>query len=95
VHNADGPVALVHRAHKDTKSENVGKLAKGEMLALHLAPDRIGPLLAAIDLRLDTILSKLGGQRLFNLAQHIAAFLMELGKPVLDNLVGIRIEYPE
>ncbi len=95
VHNANRPVALVHRAHQHAEAENIRELAQRQMFALHLAPNRIGPLLPAIDFRLDAVLRQLGGQRLFNLAQNVAALFVELGKPVLDNLVGIRIEHPE
>ncbi len=45
--DAERPVALVHRLDDDAEAEDVGKLLEGDGLALHLAPDRIGALLAA------------------------------------------------
>ena len=59
VDDAERPVALVHRADDDAEAEDVGELAERQMLALHLAPDRVGPLLAAIDLGLDAVLGQL------------------------------------
>ena len=95
VHDAKRPVALVGGSHQHPEAENVGELAKRQMLALHLAPDRERPFLAAMDLRLDAVLFQLDGQRLFDLAQHVAAFGVQLLQPLGDDPVGVGIEHLE
>jgi hypothetical protein len=57
--DAQRAVALVDRADDDPEAENVRELAQRQQLPLHLAPDRIGPLLAPGDFRLDAVLGQL------------------------------------
>ena len=45
--DAERAVAFIDAGDDDAEAENIGELAEREMLALHLAPDRIRPLLAA------------------------------------------------
>ena len=59
VHDAERAVALRHRLHDDAEAENVGQLLEADRLALHLAPDRIGPLAPAVDHRGDAGLGEL------------------------------------
>src|SRR5439155_17043767 len=95
VHDAERPITLVDAAHDDPEAENVGELAEREVLALHLAPDRIRPFLAAKDPRVDAVFGKLADQSLLDLDQHLAAFLMKLGKPLSDRLERVGIEHAE
>ena len=53
VHDAQRPIALLDIVDDDAEAEDVGQLLEGDVLALHLAPDRIGLLLPPAHLGLD------------------------------------------
>jgi hypothetical protein len=50
VDDAERPIAVVDRVDDDPEAKNVGELFEGDRFALHLVPDRVGPLLPSLDL---------------------------------------------
>jgi hypothetical protein len=95
VNDAERAVALVHRAHQHAKAEDVGKLAERQKLPLHLAEDRIGPLLAPMHFRLDAVVGQLLRQLLLDRFENVAALGMKLRQPVGDDAVGFRVQHLE
>ena len=83
-------VALRDVGHDDAERHDVGKLLERDVLVLHLAPDRIGRLLASGDLGdkaallegLDQLGLDLGHQLLAALAQIVLARSTESGRRV-------------
>ena len=59
VQHAERAIAILRRLHDHAEAENVGELLEIELLVLQLAPDRVGPLGAAIDPGLDAMLGEL------------------------------------
>ena len=62
VRDADRGIAVRDRVDDDAKAIDVGQLLEGDRSALHLAPDRIGLLLPALDLDLDAAPGELIGE---------------------------------
>ena len=74
MNDAERPVAFVDRLDDDAEPEDVGKLLERDGFALHLAPDRIGPLLAPRHLGIDALGLQLRRQRLLDLLDQLLAF---------------------
>ena len=71
MHDAERPVAFVEGLDDDAETEDVGKLLEGDGFALHLLPDRVGPLLAPRHLGRDALRRELGGQVLLDLLDEL------------------------
>src|ERR671917_226643 len=56
VDDAEGAIAVLVLVDEHAEAEDVGELLEADGLALHLGKDRVGPLLAAADRRLDAAL---------------------------------------
>src|SRR5262249_21029300 len=74
VDHAERVVALLDSVDHDTEGHDVGELLEAHILALHLAPDRIGRLFATGDLRLDAAVAQ-GFLELGDDARHDVATL--------------------
>ncbi len=70
VDDAERLIAVGHRLHDHAEADDVGELLEADRLALHLAPDRIGPLAPAADLGGDAAVGELLGQLLLDLADQ-------------------------
>ncbi len=77
VDHAQGAIAVVLAVHDDAEAIDVRQGRKAHRLALQLAPDRIGRLLAALDPGLDP-----------RLAQH----LLDLGRDRLDGAAVLQLQ---
>jgi hypothetical protein len=62
------------------------------MLALHLAPDGVGALFAAINLDVDVVSSQLGLESLLDLVDRLAALLAQPRQALRDRSMGFWIE---
>ena len=89
MHDAERAVALLDRFHDHAVAENIGELLEADRLALHLAPDRIGPLVAAVDLGGDAAVGELALELLLDLGDQVLAALGERGQAFGDDLVGL------
>ncbi len=95
VDHAERLVALLDRVDHHAERHDVGELLEADILALHLAPDRVGRFLAAGDLRLDAAFSQ-GLLELGENARHeVAAFLAQESEPRQDTAAGVGIELGE
>ena len=78
VDDAEGVIALRNVGHDDAKCHDVGQLLEADVLLLHLAPDRIGRLLAAGHFGVDAGLLQRRLQLVDDAADDIAAELRNL-----------------
>ena len=92
VDDAQRAITLVDGADHHPESENVGELTQRQKFPLHLAEDRVRPLLAPVDFRLDAVFGQLLRYFLFDRRQDATAFGMQLGEPVGDDAVGLRVQ---
>jgi hypothetical protein len=88
-------VALLGRADQDAETEDVRQLLEADRLALHLAPNRIGPFLPASDLGLDAAIGELAGELSLDLRDQVAIAARDLAEPPGHHLVGLGIELAE
>ena len=95
VHDAERAIAFLHVADHDAEAENVGELLEADGFALHLAPDRVRPLLAAIDLRLDAAVGELAGELPLDVGNQVPIALGKRLQPRQHHAVGVRIELAE
>ena len=95
MHNAERLVALRYVLDDDAEAENIGQLLEADRLALHLAPDRIGPLAATLHARRDATVGELAGELRLDLADQALMPRRQCLQPFADDLVGLRIELPE
>ena len=95
VHDAERLIAIPDRLDDDAEGEEIGQLLEADRLALHLAPDRVRPLLPALHHRGDAAIGKLLGELLFDVDGQIVVAIGERGQPLGDDVIGIRIELAE
>ena len=93
VNEAERAIAFLDRADDAAKRHDVGQLLEAYMALGHLAPDRIGVLLAPRDLGFDAIGLEMRLEAATDALDEIAAaFLVELGKPARDRFIGGRLD---
>src|SRR6202011_5165579 len=83
MNDADRAVAILDRGYDHAEAEDIGALLETHCLALHLSPDRIGPLLAALYLGLDLLFRELLGEFALDLLDQAFARVTQSGKPAL------------
>ena len=88
-------VALRNRLHDHPEPEDIGQLLEADRLALHLAPHRVGRFAPPAHARRDPTVRQLLGQLLLDLADQVAVALGHRLEPLVDDLPGVRIEFPE
>ena len=93
--DADGGVAVGDGVDEDAEPVDVGELFERDRIALHLAPDRIGLLLAALDLDLDAAARELVGELVGGARDQRAVLLLQLLEPRHDQIVGVRHQIAE
>ena len=95
VDDADRLIAFSHRVHDHAERENIGQLLEADRLALHLAPDRIGALLPALDL---AAIPRSASLRVSCCSMSMIRSLLrsrERQQPLGHDIVGVRIELAE
>src|SRR5690606_4308039 len=93
VDEAERAIAILDHADDDTKGHDVGQLLEADVALGHLAPDRIGMLLAPGDLRLDAVRLEMRLEAAADALDEVAAaFPVELGEPPGDRFIGRRLE---
>lgn len=96
VHDAERPVAGRDVIDDDAETPDVGKLFEGQRLRLHLAEDRIGLLLAALDLRsLQAFGLKQFAQLVLDLLDQTFVALGKLFQSPSDRLESFRVDVAE
>ena len=95
VHDAERLIAIPDGLDDDAEGEQIGQLLEADRLALHLAPDRVRPLLPPLHHRRDAAIGELLGQLLFDVGGEIVIALGECRQPLGDDAIGIRIELAE
>ena len=95
VRDAEHAIAIVDAIDDDAECVDVGQLLEADLLVRHLAPDRVGLFLAALDLGLDADLIELLAQRGRNLLEEIAVALTQFGEFLVHGLIGVRVEPAE
>ena len=88
--DADRRVAVSDRVDENAKAVNVGQLLEGDRAPLHLAPDRIGLLLAALDLDLDAAAGELVGELRRDAGDDRAVPGLHAFETRDDQLIGVR-----
>ena len=95
VNCAERPIAFLDRPDLDTKSHDVAELFELDILALHLAPDRIGRFFPAAYVRLQAGVLKRPGKRIDDPRhQRLAGCPKEL-EPLHDRRPRIRVDMRE
>ena len=92
VDGAEGGVAVADRVGDDAEAVDVGEAGEGLLLLLHLAPDRVGLLLAPDDLGVDLGLAEDGADVLGDLGDHVAALAAQLDEAADDRLARLGVE---
>ena len=87
--NADGGVTVGDRIDENAKAIDIGQLLEGDRAALHLAPDRIGLLLATLHLDLDAPPGELVGELRRNARDDRAILDLHRLETRHDELVGV------
>ena len=81
--------------HDHAEADDVGQLLEADRLALHLAPDRVGALVAARHLRRDSAVGELLGELLLDLGDQADVAGFQRLQSLVDHPVGVRIELAE
>ena len=71
VNDAERLVAFGHRLDDHAERKDVGQLLEADRLAFHLAPDRIGALVAALHLGDDAAVGELAGELLLDIGGEV------------------------
>lgn len=95
VDHAEGAIAVVRRLDDQAEGIDVGDFLEGEPLALQLAPDRIGPLFAAEDPRLDPRGRKPVGDRARHDGHFLGMLFTQKLEPLGDGFMGCRVDVLE
>ena len=95
VHGAERDVAVADRAGDDPEAVDVGEPVEALLLLLHLAPDRVGLLLATDDLGLDAGLAEHGADVLGDLGDDVACLAAHLDEAADDRLSPVRVQDAE
>ena len=95
VDDTDRAVAVGKAVDDHTKADNVGQLLEGDRLALHLAVDRIGPLLAPRHLGADALVGKLAGELRLDLGDRLGIGLALAFEPGGQRGVSLRVDLAE
>src|SRR3546814_11817853 len=72
VSDAEGWVAVLDRIDDDAERHGVGELLESDVLALHLAPDRIGGLFAPGDIGAEAVFGQRAAQALDDPTDDVA-----------------------
>ena len=101
-HHRPAPVEYAERLiggvgvlHDHPEGHHVGQLLEADVALGHFAPDRIGVLLAALDLDLDPGAAELEAQARADPRDDVAAALVKLVEPLGDRGVGVGLELLE
>src|SRR5690606_8361159 len=89
MHHADRAIDVLDVADDDAKAVDVRQLLKADRLAFHLAPDRVGLLFAAPDLRANLLRTERAGQFGFDLLDQVPVLVLNGDEPRFDRAVGI------
>ena len=93
VDQAERAIAFLDRADDGAEGHDVGQLLEADMALGHLAPDRIGMLLAALDLGLDAVRLEMRLDAAADpLDEVAAAALVEPLEPLGDRFIGVGLE---
>ena len=95
VNRAEHTVAIILGLGNHTEPVDVGQPAKGQLLVLHLSPDRIGLFRPPIDLRLDPVLFQNRINVVGDLRDHIAGFALQRDEPAQDRGACFRVHHPK
>ena len=95
VDDAQDPVAILFRGADHAEAVDVGQAREGQVLLLHLAPDRVGLLGAAIDIGLDLRLFQFGADIGGDAMHHIAGFALQRDEAADDGIARIGVEHAE
>ena len=95
VHRAERHVAVPHRMGDDPEAVDVGEPREPLLLLLHLAPDRVGLLLAPQHLRLNAGLRQNRADVVGDLGDDVARLPAELHEAADDRLARLRVEHAE
>ena len=88
-------VALRDVVHEDAERHDVGELLERDVLGLHLAPDRVGRLLPALDLRIESAVLQRLDQLGLDLGNQPFAALAQIAQARLHRTPAVRIEFGE
>src|SRR5689334_17132039 len=88
-------IAIVNRLADDAKAENIRELLEADRFALHLAPNRIGPLAPPFYLSCNATVGELPGQFLFDFGDQALVALGQRIQPRRNDAIGVRIELPK
>ena len=95
VNGAEDGIAVLFRLGDDAEAVDVGETREPLVLFLHLAPDRIGFLGAAIDIRFYPELVEFLAHVAGDLLHHIARFALERDEAAHDGVAAFGVEDPE
>src|SRR3546814_20786489 len=92
VSDAEGWVAVLDRIDDDAERHGVGELLESDVLALHLAPDRIGGLFAPGDIGAEAVFGQRAAQALDDPTDDVATTGAQELQPIDDGSPPIRIQ---
>src|SRR3546814_3353344 len=95
VSDAEGWVAVLDRIDDDAERHGVGELLESDVLALHLAPDRIGGLFAPGDIGAEAVFGQRAAQALDDPTDDVATTGAQELQPIDDGSPRIRIQLGE
>ena len=95
VRDADRSVTVGDGVDEDAKAVDIGELLERDRAALHLAPDRIGLLLATLHLDLDAAAGELVGELRRDACDDRAVLGLHSLETRHDELVGVRHQAAE
>ncbi|EKD60839.1 MAG: hypothetical protein ACD_54C00527G0001 [uncultured bacterium] len=95
VDHAQNAVTIGDRGADDAETVDVGQPRKRQILFLHLAPDRVGFLGAAINIGVDLHLFQLGADIGGDLMHHITRFALQGEEAADDGIARLGVEHAE
>ena len=92
VDDAKDPITVSHRIANHAKAVDVGQARKGQILLLHLAPDRIWLFRPTIDRSFNLHFFKFRPDVGGDLVNHIARFFLQGQKPADDRIARLGVQ---
>ena len=93
VDQAERAIAFLDRADDHAERHDVGQLLEADVALGHLPPDRIGMLLAALDLGLDAVRLEMRLDAAADALDEVAAAaLVQPLEPLGDRFIGVGLE---